>query len=114
MKKTKMKTKTKTKTKGKTKSRNDDDRQGARDFALSIGIEQMSRVRSVWVRQDVRAELGRQDLESQPQLLLEKGVIFFSFLFLYYERLRRGLGWVASYNILVGGERFPKNRINGV
>ena len=58
-------------------SRRNDDLQGVRDFALSIGIEQMSRVRSGWVRQDVHAELGRQDLceeQSQPQFVIREGV----------------------------------------
>lgn len=72
-----MKTKTETKTNGRKRmSRRNDDLQGVRDFALSIGIGQMSRVRSGWVRQDVHAELGRQDLceeQSQPQFVIRDG-----------------------------------------
>lgn len=57
----KMRKKTTRGKRSRRRSRNDD-RQGARDFALWIGIAQMSRARSGWVRQDVRAGLDRQDL----------------------------------------------------
>lgn len=98
-------------------SRNYDHR-GARDFALWIGIGQKSRAGSGWVRQDVRAGLGRQALWEQilPQLL---EMLFSTFSFMYSNRIKGlgkaehgGAGGGGLVNILVG-ERFPKNRING-
>lgn len=64
--------------KKRMRSRNDDHR-GARDFALWIGIGQMSRARSVWVRQDVRAGLGRQDLWEQVTSIVREGDMRLSF-----------------------------------
>ena len=122
------------KTRGRSRT---DDRQGARDFALWIGIAQMSQARSGWVRQDVRAGLDRQDLlgggkggaKLNPKLL-ENLMTFLFFTPTHWvkrnmmglgigcgggQRKKKGGGGGAGLviNILVG-ERFPKNRINGV
>lgn len=64
--------------KRRERSRNDD-RRGARDFALWTGIGQMSRAGSGWVRQDAPAGLGRQVLWEQVTPIVRDGVFETSF-----------------------------------
>lgn len=56
-----------------------DDRRGVRGFALWIGIAQMSREGSEWVRQDVLVGLGRRVLVRERRINNTNGldIMFF-------------------------------------